>query len=831
VSRKLQKLDCTWTTLLVTLVALASSSGNLCADDFGSLRIEPAKAQLFGASATQRFLVLATDQFGLTRDVTSRTSLRVFDTRVAKIDARGQLSALADGDTTLEAIWEGQTTTAKISIEQSSLKRTVNFARDVVGVLTKAGCNASECHGGVKGRGGLKLSMNGLNVREDYRWIVEGGVYQVLVPEPAEPIKPRVDVADPTESLLLLKPTLTEPHDGGERLVLDSPDYKKVLDWIKAGAPQDEPGSVTSVERLDLFPKDPVLERGGKHRLLVTARLEDGRSEDVSTEVRYESTNPDVVTVDGEGQLQAHKTGEVIVFAHAPGRSTQARVGVIEAPTRAYPEVPTRNLIDELIVAKLRHLHLVPSDLSSDEEFLRRVCLDLTGTLPPPERVPEFIADPDPQKREKLIDALLDSPEYVDYWTFRFSDFFQVTYRNARTYKLWIRESIALNKPYDQMAREHVGAQGNTAPTRNFFKANGGMMSPGQKMSADARLFLGVRLDCAECHDHPFESWTQSQFWGLAAFYGPTTRTLEGALFFEHATGRGARVMHPRLKTKVEPRFVGGETIGDKANTAPRRRFAEWMTKPGNPFFARSIVNRVWSYFFGHGFVDPVDDFKDTNPPTHPELLDALARDFEEHGYDLKHLMRRITQSRTYQTSGTANATNGNDKINFSRSLPRRLDAEVLLDAITSVTRVNELFTIHEYVGGGSEPRGTRAIELVAEVTPSQFLDVFGRPPFREAVPVRDYRVTLKQALHTLVGSAFNEKIAREDGRLDRLLKRNVDNSELITEFYLAALTRFPRPDELADLQALLNEASDRRKAIEHLVWALIASREFTYNH
>lgn len=816
---------------LATILALACSAH---ASEVSSLRIVPREMRLSGTRASQRFVVLATGTDGLERDVTDASSRRVSDLHVVRIEDGSRLLALQDGQAVLRAEFAGRVAAARVRIEQSDSQRPLSFPRDIVGILTKRGCNGSECHGGVKGRGGLKLSMNGRNPREDYRWIVEGGVYQVLTTAVGEPIEPRVDVDDPTKSLFLLKPTGAVDHGGGKRLSVDSTDYMRLVEWIRDGARLEEDPQ-RAIRDLEVFPGAAVLELNGARRLLVTARLASGESEDLSDKVRYESSNPEVLDVSADGVIKAVKTGEAVVFVYAAGRTLGTRFGVVDAPL-SVPEFPLRNLIDKHVLAKLRRFRIVPSGLSSDHEFLRRVCLDLTGTLPPPDGVREFLRSTDSRKRDKLIEVLLQSPEYVDYWTFRFADFFRVTYRDAGSYRPWIRECIAHNKPYDQMAREHLAAQGRSGPTRHYFKANGGLLLPKEKMSEDARLFLGVRLDCAECHDHPFEAWTQNQFWGLAAFYGRTTRERQFGVFFEDQGGmgenpEGPRVMHPRLGREVEPAFPDGRPLPESERSSPRTQFAEWVTASGNPFFARAIVNRIWSFFFSRGLVEPVDDFKDSNPPTHPELLEALARDFEQNGYDLKRMMRRITRSRTYQLSGDPNESNENDRINCSRALPRKLDAEVLLDAITRVTDVEQTFELHDYVRGGVEPRGTRAIELIAEVSPSQFLDVFGRPPFREAVPVRDRSATLAQALHMLVGQAYNEKIGKVGGRVDRLLKSGASVGEVIEEFYLAALCRFPGEEERADLQELIERAPSRKKVLENLVWALIASREFLYNH
>ena len=821
----------------------ASPNGSASSDRFHSLdglrgfRLIPTQVELWGKGASQSFLVVATDARGLEVDITSECRFSLSDDRLAQVDRKGLLTARQDGEVRMWAEVAGRRLEAGVRIEGTGQARPFDFARDVVGVFTRNGCNGSECHGGVKGRGGFKLSLHGINPREDYRWTVKGGVYQVLSPKAAEPFDPRVNLEEPQQSRLLLKPTMGLPHGGGQRFERDSADYRRLLEWIRQGAPYGA-GSQTGsrIERLEVSPREAIMEPGARRRLLVTAFLEDGRSEDLSPEVLYESSDPAVVEVSPAGVVRALKPGQARVAVRAAGKLVQVRCGVIRQPLDHYPEVARRNVIDDQVFDRLRELHILPAGLSSDSAFLRRVCLDLTGTLPPPERVREFLSDRDPRKRERLIERLLNSPEFVDYWTFRFADFFRVVYRNAYSYKSWIRESLARNKPYDQMARERVASQGNGGPTRHFIKSvSGEVMRPHEKMGEDVRVFLGIRLDCAQCHDHPYETWTQDQFWGITAFYGQLTRIRTPSVFMDDISGNeeqpeGPKVIHPRRRQEVVPSFLDGSPAS-ATGVNPRELLADWMTAPENPYFSRAIVNRVWANFFGKGLVEPVDDFRPGNPPSHPELLEALAEDFRRSGFDLKHLMRTIAQSRTYQLSGDLNPTNREDAINHSRALPRRLDAEILLDAISRVTGVEEAFPVHNYVGGGTEPKGTRAIELVPEVTPSQFLEVYGRPISRDSMPWRDYRSTLRQALHLLVGSTYTTKISAEGGRVDRLLSAGASDREIIQELYLAALSRYPTAEEEARLQALIEGAPSRRKGVENLAWGLLASRQFTYNH
>ncbi len=798
-----------------------------------SLRLVPQNITLWRAKASQRFLVLAQYGDGLERDVTSRSRFSLSDTRVAMVNETGRVVARADGQTMLTARFGRQVTEAEIRIEGSEGKRPFSFARDIGGIFTKHRCNSSDCHGSVKGKGGFKLSMNALYPRDDYQWILKGGTYQVLSAEAAGEKIPRIDLEEPEKSLLL-KATFGVSHGGGQRFPDDSLDYGVIRDWIRQGAPYGEESleQSVSIEQLTVFPQQAVLDLQGRQQLLVTAHLSNGRYEDVTDQVLYVSNHPEVVEVTPEGLVNAVKTGETAVMIRAAGQAISVGFGVIAQPILDYPEVPRRNFIDDYVFTKLRRFNTVPSPLSGDLEFLRRVCLDVAGTLPSPERVREFLASKDPQKRDRLIETLLHSPEYGDYWTWRFADFFRVSTQNSyggHDYWLWIREKITQNQPYDQMARERISALGYHGPKWHYY--GGSDLRPAQDLMAEqVRVFLGRRLDCAQCHNHPYENWSQNQYWDLAAFYGRLTHL--GDLNFLPVVvddpaghgdlGQGAPLIHPRTKEEVQPRFLDGTLLPESERDDLRWKLAEWMTSPRNRYFAEAIVNRMWSYFLGRGIVHPVDDFRLTNPPTHPDLLKKLAQDFVEHNYDLKHLIRLITQSRTYQLSGTTNESNREDNINYSHALPRGLDAEVLLDAISQVSRVPEEFSGY--------PPGTRAIHLVTSNLISHFLDVYDRPN-RLMVPEREVKANLAQALHLLVGKTYTSKLSQEGGRIDRLLKSGASDSQIIEDFYLAALSRFPTPEEQARLQEAIAERPSRGEAIEDLLWGIVSSREFAYNH
>jgi hypothetical protein len=657
---------------------------------------------------------------------------------------------------------------------------------------------------------------------------------------------PRIDLKNPEKSLLLLKPTMAVAHGGGKRFDADSDDYNTILGWIRNGAPYaDGAGSSQSkLERLELYPPVAIMPVEGKHRLLVTAHFSDGHTEDYTHQALYTTNDGEVATVSADGVISGKRRGETAILVRAAGQIASAGVGVIGPVISGYPKVVSSNFIDDHVFGKLRKFQIVPSELSSDSEFLRRVCLDLTGTLPPPDRVRQFLVSKDTRKREKVVDALIGSPEFVDYWTFRFAEIFRVAiFANglsskwSQQYWEWIRANVESNRPYDEVARERISAQGYSPATRHFLPYNQ-IGAPADVMAEEIRVFMGRRLDCAQCHNHPYENWSQDQFWGMAAFFSRLFKI--GPVVMDHPVnmdlgskdvGGSIELLHPRTKAVVKPALLDHSELAVADDGNPRKELARWMT--AHPYFAEAAVNRIWGHFFARGIVDPVDDFRSTNPPSHPALLAALGADFRDHGYDLRRLMKTIVSSRTYQLSHRPNATNRDDVTNYSRSLARGLDAEVLLDAVADVTGIPETFStaITEGATVGQAPAGTRAIQLRDPDTFfSRFLELYGRSN-RGAIPERNSKPNLAQALHVLAGATYANRLSTPNSRLARLLKSGASDEEIFEEFYLAALTRFPKPEEMQELKAILAQRGDREAGLREFVWALISSREFAENH
>jgi hypothetical protein len=806
----------------------------------------PPEALLKGARATQQFLAIAKYSDGTERDVTAEVEWRLSNPALAKFISPARVAPSADGTLTLTALLSGKQAKSTIIIEDAAASQPVTFRREILGVLTTRGCNNATCHGGVKGQGGFKLSANALYPKDDYDWILKGGGYQVLTAEVKGARIPRIDLANPEKSILLLKPTMGVPHGGGKRFGTDSEDYQTILGWIKNGAPYSNGDAAVEAKltRLEPYPAMAILPVNGAHRLLVTAHFSDGHTEDFTHQALYTVNDGEVASVANGGVIDAKRRGETAILVRAAGQVASVGVGVIGPPLPDYPKVETYNFIDQYVFDKLRKFQIVPSNLASDSEFLRRVCLDLTGVLPPPQRVREFLASTDPRKREKLIDALIASPEFVDYWTFRFAELFRVSiFGNGLSpkwmeeYWEWIRNNVETNRPYDQVARERIASEGYKPPTRHFLPYNV-VGTPADAMAEEVRVFMGRRLDCAQCHNHPYENWSQDQFWGMAAFFSRTFRMSQ--VVMDHPTdmdlgtkdvGGSLDLLHPRTKAVVKPAVLDNSQLNLTPECNPRQQLAHWMTS--HPYFAEAAVNRIWGDFFARGIVDPVDDFRSTNPPTHPELLAALAKDFRDHGYDLRRLMKTIVSSRTYQLSHAPNATNRDDVTNFSRCLSRGLDAEVLLDAVADVTGIPETFTtaITEGATVGQAPRGTRAIQLRDPDTFfSRFLEIYGRSN-RGAVPERNNKPNLSQALHVLAGATYIDRLSRPNSRLAKLLESGASDAKIFTEFYLAALSRPPAADEVQAFETILAQRGDREAGLREFVWALISSREFAENH
>jgi Protein of unknown function (DUF1553)/Protein of unknown function (DUF1549) len=798
-----------------------------------ALRIEPQGIVLPNSGASQRFIVTAVSADGTETDVTRLRRVNVSNPEVVRVDtAKGLLFGSSPGRARLRISQGKATTGAEIAVGSRPAEMAVNFSPDILSILTTKGCNGSGCHGSPAGQNGFKLSLFGYDSTADHQMIVRGHGGR------------RINLQDPAKSLLLLKPTFAEPHGGGRLLTEDSDEYRTLLKWIQQGAPLSSSG--VRLAKLEIYPAERILVGAGTGQpVVVIGRLSDGTTRDMTREVRYVVGDDTVIRVTPEGMLTSQAPGMTSVMARALGQVATAQIGVVQqAAGPDYPPLKGNNFIDELVLAKLRRMNVRPAPLSSDREFIRRVYLDSIGTLPTPEELHRFLKDSRPDKRSRLIDSLLERPEYVSHWTVKFEDWFRncqlhMQGRSMGAFKDWIRGWVAADQPYNQVVRQLLTSQGDTLlnPAANFWHPATDFMlkqfSVNKITPTVTRLFLGVRMECAECHNHPLENFTQDDFYGLAAFfarlrvkhgYGEYRRTW----FLE----KEGEVEHPVTKKPVSPRLLGGPAPQIPESVDRRAVLADWVVSPGNPYFARATVNRIWHEYFDTGIVEPFDDFRSTNMPTNPELLDRLAQHFIDRGCRLKDLHRVILRSRTYQAScesppaPDAGQSAQVERLLFARYFPRKLPAEVLLDSVSQVTGV-----AHQFQG---YPKGTSAKDLYSPDAPDYFLVTFGFPR-RDVLAERSKSPSLSQALHMMNGKSVGEKIQSDQNILTELLSRGLSDTEVIAEIYERVYSRLPGETELGSV--LENFRAERavgrnpRQVQENFLWAVLNSKEFQLNH
>jgi hypothetical protein len=704
----------------------------------------------------------------------------------------------------------------------------VHFANEIVPVFTKLGCNSGACHGKADGQNGFKLSLFGFEPAEDYEALVN------------EARGRRLFLEAPAQSLLLRKPTGAMRHGGGKRLAPGSAYYALLARWIEQGAPNEQsPGRV--VAGVSVVPGDRVLARGGSQQLQVLARHVDGTTTDVTGLAQFESNQPELAAVSPAGLVTVKQTpGSAAIMARY-----QTHVGVFRAMvslgTPVAPPPASDHWIDKLVFRRLGELGLPASAVCDDSTFLRRVTIDIGGRLPTREETERFLADRTAGKRERVIDRLLASADYADYFATKWSAILRNRRRGASddpaptaAFRNWIRDSLAANKPYDQFVREVLTVTGEEIanPPVVWYRE---LKDPASAMEDAAQVFLGQRLGCAKCHHHPMEKWSQKDYWGFAAFFTsvdvndakPAKKAKDGTMTPAEPTrvmlkSGGSTVKNPRTKKTVPPTALDAGALPLNVGDDPRVKLAEWMTDAKNPFFAKALVNRYWKHFFGHGLVDPEDDLRVTNPPSNPELLDALARSFVASKFDLKQLIRAICTSKTYQLSAVPNGANATDRQNHSRFLPRRLEAEVLLDAIDAVTLSPTKFK--------TAPAGLRAVQLPDNLSESYFLSAFGRPDAASACECeRNNGATLAQAVHMLNSAEMQAKLAGP--RAKALADDPRPHAERIANLYLTAVSRPPSNEETNALVSFVESKGGTQAAYEDVIWALINSREFLFNH
>jgi Protein of unknown function (DUF1553)/Protein of unknown function (DUF1549)/Bacterial Ig-like domain (group 2) len=710
---------------------------------------------------------------------------------------------------------------------------TPSFRNEVQPILAKFGCSTGACHGAAAGQGGFKLSLLGYDGLGDHLAITHAANGR------------RVVLEEPARSLFLLKATKAVPHKGGEKIKQGGAEYDVLARWIAAGAPAPQE-SDARIQRIEISPSHATLKPGATQPLKVMATFSDGRSEDVTRWVRYTAGNTSVATVDDVGNVKVSGYGEGTITAWYLSKLS---IATITAPyehavnTEAFKAFATRNFIDERVVEKLRELNLPPSAKCSDEDFIRRAFLDTIGVLPTAKEVGEFLANDESAKRDALIDSLLQRPEFTDYWSYKWSDLLLINSDKLPvipmwSYYQWVRRNVEMNTPWDEMVRDLLTSTGSTIENGagNFFVLHD---EPTKLAETVSVAFLGMSINCAKCHNHPMEKWTNDQYFAFTNLFSRVRskngKQADERIIFSASEGD---IVQPLTGKPQPPAPLDAPAISITATKDRRIAMAQWLTSPENPYFARSITNRVWANFFGAGLVTAVDDLRMTNPASNEKLLSQAAQYLVKSGFDLKSLMRTILQSETYQRSSIALAENKADTRFYSHYYPRRLSAEVMLDAVSQVTAVPTNFSSDKRnankAKGDSYPMGYRALQLPDSHTASYFLDAFGRPDRVQTCECeRTNEPSMAQALHIANGDTLNMKLAAKDNRVDQLLASKQPSAKIIEEAYLTAVARRPTKVESKAMTAMLNSASaeDKRQVLQDILWSLMSARDFVFNH
>lgn len=813
--------------LLPLLVTIIVCHGSLRADE-NPLRVFPAEVTLAAPNAQQQLLVTRTDSSKM-RDLTRECKLAIEPASIAAIDAEGVLRATGDGVGEVVVTFEGAVTRVPITVSNQTAEQRIDFELDVQPILTKFGCNSGPCHGKQRGQNGFQLSLLGFDPNFDFDAITKEGRGRRVFPAAAD------------ESLLLKKAAGDVPHGGGTRLPHDSHGYAVLRDWIRSGMPRRDENR-PRIERIEVFPKEQTLAHHAEHQLAVTAHYADGTTQDVTHMCAFQSNESAIASVTDSGRIVASTiTGESAVMARFMHLidvcnviiPLENRPSAEDTGTNLYETLPQYNFIDGHVWTKLEKFGLLPSPEADDATFARRAYLDAIGRLPRPEETREFLADTGPDKRSRLVARLLERPEYADFWANKWADLlrpnpYRVGIKAVRTLDAWLRDAFRQNLPHDEFTRQILTAQGSTfrhGPVVVFRDRR----EPDEITTMVSQLFLGIRMECAKCHHHPFEVWAQEDFYGLAAYFARIGRKGTGLsppisgseeIFFPKDSGG---VRHPITNEIVPPKPLLGEAPDPKSQEDLRAVFTAWLTTEGNMFLARVAVNRIWADLMGRGLVDPVDDMRATNPPTNGPLLEALAKDFIEHQFDNKHLLRTIMTSYVYGLSTLPNETNVVDTRNYSRRYRRRPRAEVLLDAVSDITGIPESFA--------AMPPGSRSMELWTHRSGSLFLDTFGRPDLNQDPPCeRTSDTTVVQALHLMNSPELHKKVIDDAGTAAKLAASERSAAEIVEEVYLLTYCRFPSAEEKQVAAALFDEPdADRRAVTEDLLWALINSPEFVF--
>jgi len=788
--------------------------------------VAPERIVLTGAGDSAQLIVYSTQQgrhVDLTRS--SDCSVELSPKNLAGLDDRRRITAASDGQGVLTVQVHGVRKEIPITVTGIAEPPAVDFERDVQPVLTRYSCNAGTCHGKQRGQNGFQLSLLGFDPAFDYDALTKEGRGR------------RTFSPVPEHSLLLLKPTNAVPHGGGKRIDANSPAYALLQRWIVAGMPRTTAGTA-AVTGIAVEPSQAILARKTQQQLRVVARYVDGSTRDVTAMTAFQSSESAVVAVDDRGLMTAGLIlGDAAVMARYRGLIAVCAVVTPHpdpAPADIYARLPVHNGVDRAVWRQLQRLGITPSDAAAEHTVLRRLYLDLIGRGPTAEEARQYLDDTNPDKRARLIDRLLDDPEYAEHWANKWTDLlrpnpYRVGIKATLNYDAWIREAFRSNKPYDQFVRELITAQGSTFHNgaTTLFRDR---RSPDEITTLVSQLFLGIRLECAKCHHHPFEVYGQDHFYSFAAYFAQLGRKgtgvsppISGSEEFVFASGKGT-VTHPLSGAAMSPRPLYGEAPSLDGVEDPRVALAAWITSPDNRYFTRTIANRVWADVMGRGLVEPVDDLRATNPPSNPELLELLAAEIRDHQFDLKHLLRFIASSYAYGLSSLPNDRNAADQRSFSRHYRQRLRAEVLFDTVCQVTGDQPDFD--------AMPSGSRAKELWTARIPSLFLDAFSRQDPNQDPPCeRNTEPTIVQALHLMNSEKLMQQVMSDDGRAARLAASDRTNEQLIDDVYLSIYARRPLPDEISAALEYFPKEGSRRAAVEDLMWALVNTAEFVFEN
>lgn len=781
-----------------------------------SIAVFPPDVNMQSARGKQRIIVQASYADGITRDVTAQAKVTISDPKIAKI-VNLEVLPVGDGKCSIAVEFEGKTTQVPVDVKDAIKDRPISFKLDVMPIFLRNGCNQGGCHGAARGKDGFRLSLFGFDPDGDHYRLTR------------ELNGRRINLAIPEESLLVEKSTGKVPHTGGQKFAVGEQYYNDLVRWVDAGGPQDPAGIATPLS-VDLFPKTALLDgKGSTQQLIVRAKYSDGSERDVTSLALFLSSNDSSGKVSPNGLVTAGDRGEAFVMA----RFSTFTVGVpfIVLPKDlkfSFPATPEKNYIDTLVNAKLKNLRIAPSATCSDEVFLRRIFIDLTGMLPSVEEYKTFMTNKSADKREQLVKDLMERKEFSELWVLKWAELLQIRSSNQVSYKAtllyynWLQDRIARNVPLNQWVQELLGANGGTFnnPVTNYYQNETDILKVTENV---AQVFMGMRIQCAQCHNHPFDRWTMDDYYGFAAFFTQIgrKRTDDPRELVVFNSGSG-EINHPLGGRRMAPKYLGGE-VPDVVGKDRRGLMAEWLASPKNPYFATNLSNMVWTHFFGVGIINEVDDVRVSNPPSNSELLQELGKKFTEYNYDFKRLVKDIVLSNSYQLSTQANASNESDTKNFSHSSIRRIKAETFLDCISQVTETKNKFP--------GLPLGARAVQIADGQVSNYFLTTFGRAT-RESVCSCEVKLdpTLSQSLHLLNGDATTQRIT-QGNLIGKLLKDKKTPEEILDEIYVRCLSRMPSADEKTKVLALVNAEKDKKQVLEDAFWAVLNTREYMFNH